>query len=208
MAGSAKAPYDVLADTLRGTRGIVMDLIRRPETLLEAVGRLVAPMVSLSVRQAAWAQAPLVVFWLHKGADDFMSDEQFRTFYWPTLKAVMRGLIDEGIVPMLFAQGSYTRRLPVIADDGLPAGSALWCFDQTDMAAAEAELGGYACFAGNVSTALLALGSPAEVEDYVTQLLDTCARDGGFFLRTGTALAVAKAANLEAMFDACRAWQG
>ena len=208
MAGSVKAPYDVLADTLRGTRGIVTDLIRRPEKLLEATRRFVAPMVSLGVRQAAWAQAPLMVFWLHKGADAFMSDEQYRTFYWPTLEAVMSGLIEEGIVPMLFAQGSYTKRLPVIAGGDLPAGSALWCFDQTDMAAASAELGGYACFGGNVSTALLALGSPAEVREYVTGLLDTCATKGGFLLRTGTALDDARAENLTAMIDTGRAWMG
>jgi hypothetical protein len=208
IAGSVKAPYDILADTLRGTRGISMDLLRRPEKILEATGRLVGPMISLAVRQASRAQAPLVVFWLHKGADGFLSDEQFRTFYWPTLKAVMRGLIDQGIVPMLFAQGSYAKRLDVIADDDIPAGSTLWLFDQTDMAAAKAKLGGYACFGGNVSTALLALGSPEEVADYVTGLLDTCATDGGFFLRSGTALDVARAENLKAMIDTGHGWRG
>jgi hypothetical protein len=94
MGGSIKAPYDVLADTLRGMRGIAVDLMRRPDKLLEATQRLVAPMVALGVRQASLAQAPHIVFWLHKGADGFLSDEQSCTFYWPTLKAVMRGLID------------------------------------------------------------------------------------------------------------------
>ena len=87
-----------------------------------------------------------------------MSDADFRTFYWPTLKAVMKGLIEQGIVPAMFAQGSYNKRLEVIADDELPAGSVMWMFDQTDMAAAKRALGGYACIAGNVPTALLALG--------------------------------------------------
>jgi uroporphyrinogen-III decarboxylase len=185
-----------------------MDLMRRPDKLLEATRRLVAPMVAMGVRQAARAQAPLVVFWLHKGADGFLSDEQFRTFYWPTLKAVMQGLITEGVVPMLFAQGSYTKRLDVVADDDLPAGSALWLFDQTDMAAARRALGGYACIGGNVPSALLALGTPAEVEEYVTRLLGECAGEGGFFLRSGSALDVARAENLKAMIDTGRAWRG
>ena len=77
---------------------------------------------------------------LHKGADSFMSDADFRTFYWPTLKAVMKGLIDQGIVPAMFAEGGYNKRLDVIADDELPAGSVLWMFDQTDMAAAKQAL--------------------------------------------------------------------
>jgi uroporphyrinogen-III decarboxylase len=208
MGGSVKAPYDVLADTLRGTRGIVMDLMRRPEKLLEATWRLVAPMVALGVRQASRAQAPMIVFWLHKGADGFLSDDHFRTFYWPTLKAVMQGLIAEGIVPMMFVQGSYTRRLEVIADDELPAGSVLWLFDQTDMPAARRALAGRACIGGNVPSALLALGTPAEVEEYVTGLLDACATDGGFFLRSGSALDDARAENLKAMIEVGRAWRG
>jgi len=208
IAGSVKAPYDVLADTLRGMRGIARDLLQRPDKLLEAAKRLVAPMVSLGTRQAAWSPSPLVVFWLHKGADGFMSDEQFRTFYWPTLKAVLAGLIEEGVVPLLFAQGSYLSRLDVIADGDLPSGSVLWAFDQTDMATAGAKLGGYACIAGNVPTALLALGTPAEVEKYVTGLLEACAGRGGFVLRSGSALDDARPENLAAMFETGRRWKG
>jgi uroporphyrinogen-III decarboxylase len=160
------------------------------------------------VRQAERAQAPLIVFWLHKGADAFMSDAHFRALYWPTLKAVMKGLVEQGIVPAIFAQGGYTTRLEAITDDELPAGSVLWMFDQTDMAAARRALGGYACIGGNVPAALLALGSADEVERYVSDLLDECATDGGFFLRNGTALDVAKAENLKAMIETGRDWRG
>ena len=47
-------------------------------------------------------------FPLHKGADGFMSLKQFETFYWPSLKKVILGLINEGIMSSLFAEGSYT----------------------------------------------------------------------------------------------------
>ena len=207
LGGSAKAPYDALADTLRGTRGIMTDRFRQPDKILEAAARLVPLMIDLGVRQAARAEAPLVVFWLHKGADGFMSDADFRTFYWPTLKAVMKGLIEQGIVPAMFAEGGYGRRLEVIADDELPEGSALWMFDQTDMVAARRALGGYACIAGNVPSALLAVGTPEEVEQYVTGLLDACATDGGFVLRNGAVLDIARAANLKAMIDTGREWR-
>jgi uroporphyrinogen-III decarboxylase len=208
VGGSAKAPYDALADTLRGTRGIMTDRFRQPDKIREAVERLVPLMIDLGVRQAARAEAPLIVFWLHKGADGFMSDADFRTFYWPSLKAVMKGLIEQGIVPAMFAEGGYGKRLEVIADDELPSGSVLWMFDQTDMAAARRALGGYACIAGNVPSALLALGAAADVERYVTDLLDECATDGGFVLRNGAVLDVARAENLRAMIETGRGWQG
>ncbi len=71
---------------------------------------------------------------LHKGADGFMSDKDFKTFYWPTLKAVIVGLVNEGCVPFLFVEGGYNQRLDVIArDPDIPAGSTLWIFDKTDM---------------------------------------------------------------------------
>ncbi len=206
--GSAKAPYDVLADTLRGTKGIMIDRFRRPEKILAAAERFVPLMIDQSVRQAAWAESPIIIFWLHKGADSFMSEADFRSFYWPTLKAVMKGLIDQGLVPALFAQGSYNKRLDIVADAEVPAGSVIWMLDQTDMAAAKRALGGRACIAGNVPTGLLALASPGQVEEYVTHLLDTCARDGGFYLRNGAALDDAKADNLRAMIETGRNWRG
>jgi hypothetical protein len=208
VGGSAKAPYDVLADTLRGTKGIMIDRFRRPAKILEAAHRFVPLMIDLGVRQAARAEAPLIIFWLHKGADAFMSDADFRTFYWPTLKAVMKGLVEQGIVPAMFAEGGYNKRLAVIADDELPAGSVVWMFDQTDMTAAKHALGGYACIAGNVPSALLALSTASEVEEYVVNLLDECAADGGFFLRNGAVLDDAKAENVKAMIETGRRWPG
>lgn len=208
FGGIAKAPYDMLADTLRGTRGIMIDRFRQPEKILEACERFVPIVIEWCVRQTERPGAPLIIFVLHKGADGFMSDADFRDFYWPTLKAVMRGLIDQGIVPTMFAEGGYNKRLDVVADPELPAGSVLWLFDQTDMAAAKRALGGHSAIAGNVPTALLALGTPAEVEEYVVNLLDTCAKDGGFMLENGAVLDDAKAECVKAMIETGRNWRG
>jgi uroporphyrinogen-III decarboxylase len=160
------------------------------------------------VRQAAIADALLLFIPLHKGADGFLSDADFRTFYWPTLKAVLTGLVEDGIVPALFAEGGYNKRLDVIADDELPAGSVIWLFDQTDMRNAKRALGGYACIAGNVPNSLLALGTAKEVETYVTDLLDEVATDGGFILMSGAVVDDAKPETLKAMIETGRDWGG
>ena len=186
----------------------MIDRFRRPEKILEASERLVPIVTEWCVRQAARPGAPLIIFVLHKGADGFMSDADFRTFYWPTLKAVMKDIIAQGIVPVMFAEGGYNKRLTVIADPELPVGSVLWLFDQTDMAMAKRALGGHSCIAGNVPTALLALGTVDEVKAYVTDLLDTCAKDGGFMLENGAVLDDAKAENLKAMIETGRNWRG
>jgi uroporphyrinogen-III decarboxylase len=136
---------------------------------------------------------------LHKGADGFMSDEQFKKFYWPTFRKVMMGLIAEGAVPNPAAEGKWTTRLEVMQD--LPKGKTLWMIDQSDIAKAKKTLGDVACMYGNVPSALLALGTPQEVKDYVKKCIDVAGKGGGYIVSNGAFFDQAKAENVKAMVD-------
>jgi len=140
---------------------------------------------------------PVVFIPLHKGADGFMSDEQFHTFYWPTLRAVLLGLIDEGAIPFLFAEGRYGSRLEAIMD--LPKGRTIWLFDQTDMGRAKQTIGTVACIEGNVPLSLIYAGTAEETARYCRGLIDTAGKGGGFNLNIGAVTDAAKAENLHAM---------
>jgi len=142
---------------------------------------------------------PLVFMPLHKGADGFMSDEQFKKFYWPTFRKVMMGLIAEGVVPNPAAEGKWTTRLEVIQD--LPKGKTLWMMDQSDMAKAKKTLGKVGCMYGNVPSDLLTIGNPQQIKDYVKNLIDTCAKGGGYIVSNGAFFDQAKAENVKAMVD-------
>lgn len=205
--GIAKAPYDVIADGLRGTVGIAKDLFRRPDKILEAAERFVPLQIASGIRQAERSACPIILMPLHKGADGFMSDAAFRDLYWPTLKAVVKGLVAEGLVPRLFAEGSYDRRLSAIADDDLPDGAVIWHFDATDMTAARRVLSGHACVSGNIPAALLAIGSADDVAEYVRTLLDQVAGDGGFILSAGSVVTDARPGNLQAVLETARRWR-
>ena len=63
-------------------------------------------------------------------------------------------------------------------------------------------LGGFQCFAGNVPGSLLIAGSPAEVDEYVKQLIADVAGDGGFLLTPGVVTNEAKPECMQAMIDA------
>jgi hypothetical protein len=202
--GMTKAPFDVIGDTFRGTRGIVRDRFRRPEQLQEALERLVPLCIEQGVAGGDASGCPLIFIPLHKGADGFLSDEDYRRYYWPTLKAVVLGLIGDGLIPLLFAEGGYDQRLSVIADPDIPAGKVIWLFDQTDMPAARRALEGRACIGGNVPGTLLDLGTPPEVEEYVARLIDGVAGEGGFILSTGTVVDEARAENVTALCAAGR----
>ena len=190
---------------MRGTRAIMLDKFRRPKKVLEAMERLVPLAIESGVRGATNAKAPFVFMPLHKGADGFMSDKDFKNFYWPQLKAVIVGLVNEGAVPYLFVEGGYNQRLDVIADDpDIPAGSTLWIFDKSDMLEVKKRWDGWACFGGNVPASLLSTGTAEEVRAYCEKLIDDVAGDGGFVLSPGAVVDHCKPENMRAMLDTCR----
>jgi hypothetical protein len=204
--GFTKAPFDVIGDTLRGTLGVMMDIYRHPQELMEACERLTPFMVKAGVAACKATGHIMPFIPLHKGADGFMSDEQFRTFYWPTLRKLIIGLIDEGCVPQLFAEGAYNQRLETICD--VPKGKTVWWFDLTDMDRAKKSVGQVACIAGNVPVSLLCTATTDEVKAYCKNLMDVAGRDGGFIFSTGAGMQGAKAENVKAMIDFAKQYAG
>lgn len=203
-AGFTKAPFDVIGDSLRGTRGVLMDMFRHPDQLMEACERLTPFMIKFGVKACKAAGHIMPFIPLHKGADTFMSEQQFRTFYWPTLRKVIIGLINEGVVPQLFVEGEYNRRLDIIND--LPRGKVVWWFDATDMAQAKKTVGQTNCIAGNVPLDILCTGTPDDVKSYCKTLIDTAGKDGGFIMASGAGVQGAKAENVKAMIDFSKAY--
>ncbi len=205
MSGAAtKAPYDILGDTMRGTRGLMLDKFRQPDKIKAAMDRLVPQAVDWAVRSNDQTGNPLVFIPIHKGADGFMSDADYRELYWPSFKAVLLGLIDQGLVPWVFAEGAYNERLEVIADEEIPAGRMVWMFDDTDMARAKATVGKRQCIGGNVPAALFTMGTPEQMDAYVKDLIGKTATDGGFVLSSGVVLDEADPAAYKAFIDAGR----
>mgnify|MGYP001226399268 CR=1 FL=1 len=200
--GMAKAPFDTIGDTLRGTQGVIMDMYRQPEKLHEALEVIANLTIEAAIASANAGRAGTVFFPLHKGADGFMSARQFETFYWPSLRKVCLALIDEGIIPSLFAEGSYAGRLETVNE--FPKRTVMWRFDQTDMAAAKKALGDKCCISGNVPTSLLTTGTASDVKEYCRKLIEDCAPGGGYVLSTGASVDKAPADNIRAMMEAAK----
>jgi hypothetical protein len=203
FAGSGtKAPFDILGDTLRGTKGVIVDMFRYPEKVLAVCERLVQVAVDWPLKRPGGVATPLVFIPLHKGADGFMSDEQFKTFYWPTLRQMLLGLIEEGCIPFLFAEGRYNTRLEAIMD--LPKGKTVWLFDQSDMARAKETIGTVACIQGNMPLSLLHAGTAEQVAEHTRKLIDIAGPDGGFILDIGAVADEGKDENLEVMMKTAK----
>ena len=196
------APLDSIGAGLRGTKGTILDMFKQPEKLIEYMENAVPSAIK---RASAWADntgVPVIFTPLHRGADGFMSEEQFHTFYWPYLRRVLIGQIEEGLVPLLFAEGGYNTRLEIIND--LPRGKVIWHFDQTDMGRAKEVLGDNACIMGNVPTSLLVTGTPDEVKAYCKTLIETVGKGGGYIMAPGATADDSRAENICAMREAAK----
>jgi hypothetical protein len=198
--GIALAPYDLVADMLRGTHGSVMDMFRKPDAILELTERVLPNILESAIGMADMGDSPYVFIPMHKGDDMFMSDKQFEKFYWPSYQKMLLGLIEEGLVPQPVIDGTYNRRLEYIKD--LPRSGVVWTFEKTDMALAKKVLGGHTCISGNVTGAMMYTHKPDDIRKYCRWLIDTCAPGGGYILCMGSSLAGWNdPANLHAMID-------
>lgn len=196
------APFDRIGDFLRGTKGIMMDMYQRPEKLQEAMERITPMLVEQVVRAANASECPIVLIPLHKGAGGFMSNKQFEAFYWPTLKKVMIAFIEEGLVPMAFAEGDYEPRLEIIKN--MPRSKVIWYFEVMDMAKAKKVLGDNACIAGNLPVSVLCTGTPQDVREGCRKLIGTCGRGGGYILAGSASIDKGDPENLRAMMEAAK----
>jgi uroporphyrinogen-III decarboxylase len=200
--GLAAAPFDVIADFLRGTQGVIMDMYRQPEKLLAMIDMLTETSIQRTIAMVNMTGGYSVNFPLHKGDDTFMSDKQFEKFYWPSLKKVIDALVNEGIMVTLFAEGKYNRRLDYIKD--FPKGWVMWQFDQTDMANAKKIVGNNCCISGNVPSSIILTGTAKEVKEHCRKLIETCAPGGGYILAGGATATEARPENLRAMMEAAK----
>jgi hypothetical protein len=201
MGGVMLAPFDTVADMLRGTHGSVMDMYRQPEKLLEALDYIADNSIKSTVGMVNMARSPIVFVPMHKGDNSFMSVKQFEKFYWPTFRKLILGVVNEGCVPMMIIDGAYNEeRLKIISE--LPKSSVIWTMEKTDMGMAKKILGNSACIAGNVTAAMLYTQTAKAIKEYARKLIETCAPGGGYILALGSGIDKCDPANLHAVVEA------
>lgn len=205
FASMAIAPFDVIGDALRGMRGSMLDMYRKPEELEKMVNMLIQPSIDLAtLLGGGFSNLKVTFIPLHRGADGFMSNKQFETYYWPSLTKLMDGLIKNGIIPMPFYEGGYNDRLEYLAEYAKKnKGKLIYWFDKIDLIKANELLGDYVCIRGDIPASLLVSGKPSQIEEYIKKNIEICAEGGGYIVDGGVGIPdEAKAENVKAMTDA------
>lgn len=200
--GFAFAPFDMIGDSMRGTIGSLIDIIEVPDKVIAACEKFVPIAIESAVNSAAATGNKFIWMWLHKGIDEFMSAKDYKTFYWPTFKKVIEGLVANGLTPVLYGEGDLGSRLETLRE--LPVGKVIMHFEKQNMKRAKDVLKDICCISGNVPPEMLHFGKPDDVREYCKELIKNCAKGGGFIMDTACVIDDAKPENVRAMLDTTR----
>lgn len=201
---AATAPFDLFNDTLRGFMNTSTDMYEYPDELLAALETSTKIQVR-TIRQQ-FAMNPFtksICFFIHNGMDMFMSVEQYKTFYWPGLKACIEAVIECGGIPHIYLEDRYDKKLEIFANE-LPPKKCIFTLINCDLKRAKELFADKIAISGGVSGTLLQFGTKEEVIADVKNAIDILAPGGGYFLNCDVSLDVAKPENLRAMFDTAR----
>ena len=201
LAGT-QAPFDLIGDFLRGRKGCMLDMYRRPEKLRAACEKLLPMAVETAVVGARMSGNPRVFIALHGCIEGFMSVDQFKNFYWPTFRELLVALTREGLFPVVLVEGGSTSRLEIM--QAVPEGKICYIFEQVDIVKAKQVLAHKVCIAGNVPLSLLATGAPDQVRAYCRKLVETVGKDGGYIMSSGGSMDDARPENIRAMIDSTK----
>lgn len=102
------APFDLLADHLRGIRQISLDMRRRPEKVEQACEVLSDLMVHYVEKTMPVPEEgfPFACSWVH--LPPMINPKQFERFFWPTFQKVCNALVEKGYTLYLQFQGDYS----------------------------------------------------------------------------------------------------
>jgi len=171
LQGAVYAPFDVLADKLRGLHGIMIDIHERPEKVVAACDALIPHVVNTALANADPLRRLPIFIPLHRGCHPFLSPRQFDHFYWPSLKKVITSLIEAGYTVRAYLEGDWTPNWHHYNE--FPRGKILCDIDnKADIFQAKAEIGDTVCLAGGIPDSMFILDTGAGALQSQTALPD------------------------------------
>ena len=203
IGGILKAPFDIIADKLRGYIGLTMDMANQPEKVLAACEALAPHLAHVALSTADPNHEVPVGFWMHRGCVPFVTEKQFESHFWPTLRPIIEELWKNGHQTLFYAEGDWNYHLDRFRE--LPERSIVFHVDRGDIFEAHAKIGDRFCLSGGVGNVMLAYGSPDDVRARCRAIIDGVAREGGYIMDASAIVQNdAKIENIRAMTDATR----
>jgi hypothetical protein len=179
--GVGGAPFDTISSFLRGMKGSMIDMYRQPDKLLKAcdvvLDRRIARSFPADRTHRDFPQRIAMPLW--RGDPTFMSEAQFKKFYWPGLKKSLQTHVDLGYVPVPFFEAPFKERMKYMLE--LPKGKILASVESTDAVNSKKLLGGHTTLL--IRTPLTSkLWSLNQLEIFLKELIDNTGKGGGIII--------------------------
>ena len=183
IAGIFKAPFDILADKLRGYVGLTLDMHTQPQKVLRACEALMPHLCQVGLTTADPAKLVPIGFWMHRGCVPFINPRQFASHNWPTLKPIIEEFWKQGHQTLFYAEGKWKHHFDAFRE--LPERSIVFHCDQDDVFEAHRKLHDKFAISGGIPNVLLSFGKPDEIRAFCRRVLLEVAADGGYILDAG-----------------------
>ncbi len=180
ISGIFKAPFDILADKLRGYIGLTMDMYTQPEKVLKACEALMPHLYNVASGSADPMKQVPIGYWMHRGCIPFVSAGQFESHYWPTVRPIIEELWKDGKQTLFYGEGNWGHHLESFLE--LPEQSIVFHVDTGDLFDTHRRIGHQFCISGGVPNTLMSYGKPEEIRACVKRIVEEVAKEGGYIM--------------------------
>jgi len=203
IAGIFKAPFDIIADKLRGYLGLTMDMHTQPKKVLQACEALMPHLVHVGLTSCDPSKQVPIGYWMHRGCVPFVNPKQFESHYWPTLKPCIEEFWKNGHQTLFYAEGRWKHHFDTFRE--LPEQSIVFHCDQDDIFEVHRKLHDKFAISGGIPNMLLSYGTPEEVRQFVLRVIREVAKDGGYIMDAGAIMQDdTSVENMKMMTQVCR----
>lgn len=175
FAGFTEAPFDFVADQLRGFKGISTDIRRVPDKV-EAAVEAATPLMIKAGMQPYPSKYNATFIPLHMAP--FMRTKDFERFYWPSFKKLIEALAEAGHPSYLFVEHDWMRYLDYLYE--LPE-NTIMRFEYGDPKLVKEKLGDKHVLSGFYPISLLKTGTKQQCIDKAKEIIDILAPGGRYF---------------------------
>jgi hypothetical protein len=180
IAGIFKAPFDIIADKLRGYIGLTMDMATQPKKVLAACEALMPHLSHVGLTTADANKQVPIGFWMHRGCVPFVNPKTFDSHYWPTLKPIIEEFWKHGHQTLFYAEGKWRHHFDTFRE--LSDRSIVFHCDQDNLFEVHDKLHDKFALSGGIPNVLLSFGKRQEVRDYCLRVIKEVAADGGYIM--------------------------
>jgi hypothetical protein len=177
--GKAYIPLDVIMDRIRGIPGLIGDLHRQPQKVIDACNA----MQPTYLKPLANLKAPVPHGFLTLHAPMFINRKQFEKFYWPHFKEIVEHNFAKGSTTWIQMQGDSHHILDYFLE--VPKGSVFIQPEVEDPIMLKKKLGHHVIIEAGVPLSWYLHKSKQECLDLAKKIIDECAPGGGFIFGSG-----------------------